>query len=219
MMMYEKREIVWHSGQLSLTERLQLLGLEHQPLVLWFTGLSGAGKSTLAFALEQRLISMGLACMVLDGDNVRHGLNRDLGFSAHDRSENIRRVAEVSRLMIDAGLMVITSFISPFKDDRALAQSIIGREQFLEVYLNTPLAMCEERDTKGLYRKARSGDLPLFTGISSPYEPPENAVLTIDTAVLTLNACLESLLDMLIKRRVIKDERGPATSSRLMPLG
>ena len=130
----------------------------------------------------------------MDGDNIRHGLNRDLGFSPLDRTENIRRVAEVARLMMDAGLIVITSFISPFRDDRAMARSIIGTEQFVEVYLNASLEVCEKRDTKGLYQKARAGELPGFTGISSPYEPPENPSLTIDTSSLTIDTCVNSML-------------------------
>ena len=142
-----KKEIVWHSSQVTSFDRQALLG--HQSMTLWFTGLSGSGKSTLAYSLERRLISMGMMCCVLDGDNVRHGLNRDLGFSHFDRSENIRRVAEVARLMIDAGLIVITSFISPYQEDREMARSIIGTEKFVEVYLNAALDICEKRDTKG----------------------------------------------------------------------
>jgi len=174
-------------------ERQALPGFGHQPVVFWFTGLSGSGKSTLAFALERRLISRGTPCCVLDGDNVRHGLNRDLGFSPLDRTENIRRVAEVVRLMMDAGLLVITSFISPFRDDRAMARSIIGTGSFVEVYLKTSLDACEARDSKGLYRKARAGELPGFTGISSPYETPENPSVTIETTSLDVEACIEVL--------------------------
>ena len=190
----EKREIVWHQGQVTPAEREELSGFSHQPFVFWFTGLSGSGKSTLAFALERRLISRGTPCCVLDGDNIRHGLNRDLGFSPLDRTENIRRVAEVARLMMDAGLVVITSFISPFRDDRAMARSIIGTGPFVEVYLNASLDTCEARDTKGLYRKARAGELPGFTGISSPYEIPENPSVTIDTTSLDVEACLKVLI-------------------------
>ena len=194
--MTEKREIVWHQGQVSAAERHKLLGLAHPAFVYWFTGLSGAGKSTLAFALERHLISRGVPCTVLDGDNVRHGLNHDLGFSPQDRTENIRRVAEVSRLMLDAVLIVITSFISPYRIDRAMAKAIIGEKNFVEVYLSTPLEACEKRDPKGLYRKARAGELPSFTGISSPYEAPEDADLIIDTTTLTLDACVASLLQV-----------------------
>jgi len=147
---------------------------------------------------------MGMMCCVLDGDNVRHGLNRDLGFSHFDRSENIRRVAEVARLMIDAGLIVITSFISPYQEDREMARSIIGTEKFVEVYLNAALDICEKRDTKGLYRKARSGELPCFTGISSPYEAPEDAELIIDTATETVDACVEYLVQTVINHCGLK---------------
>lgn len=144
--------------------------------------------------MERRLISRGIACSVLDGDNVRHGLNRDLGFSPHERTENIRRVAEVARLMTDAGLIVLTSFISPCRVDRSMARSIIGTEQFMEVYLNASLDVCEKRDTKGLYRKARLGEITGFTGISSPYEPPDNPDVSIDTGLLTIDACVNALL-------------------------
>ena len=192
----EKSEIIWQHTQVSGDERQALLG--HQSMTLWFTGLSGSGKSTLAYSLERRLISMGMMCCVLDGDNVRHGLNRDLGFSHLDRSENIRRVAEVARLMMDAGLIVITSFISPYREDRAMARSIIGAERFVEVYLSAALDICEKRDIKGLYRKARSGELPGFTGISSPYEVPEDAELIIDTSSETVDACVEYLLKTVV---------------------
>ncbi len=205
--MTEKREIVWHEGQVTAAERQKLLGLSHQPFVFWFTGLSGAGKSTLAFALERHLISRGVPCAVLDGDNVRHGLNRDLGFSPLDRTENIRRVAEVSRLMLDAGLIVITSFISPYRIDRAMAKEIIGEENFVEVYLSANLETCEKRDTKGLYRKARSGEIPSFTGISSPYEPPDTPELTIDTTNLTVALCVESLLQAKMQHSHLGDTR------------
>ena len=205
--MTEKREIVWHEGQVTAAERQKLLGISHQPFVFWFTGLSGAGKSTLAFALERHLISRGVPCAVLDGDNVRHGLNRDLGFSPLDRTENIRRVAEVSRLMLDAGLIVITSFISPYRIDRAMAKEIIGEENFVEVYLSANLETCEKRDTKGLYRKARSGEIPSFTGISSPYEPPDTPELTIDTTNLTVALCVESLLQAKMQHSHLGDTR------------
>lgn len=200
--MTEKQNIVWHDGQVKASERQALTG--HNPFVLWFTGLSGAGKSTLAFALERQLINKGIACFVLDGDNVRHGLNRDLGFTPSDRAENIRRVSEVARLMNDAGLVVLTSFISPFREDRANARAIIGDERFVEVYLNTSLAICEQRDMKGLYRKACAGEIPDFTGISSPYESPEEATLTLDTAKLSLEACIETLAELVTNRFGIK---------------
>jgi bifunctional enzyme CysN/CysC len=187
----DRRTVVWHEGQVSPAERTGLL--RQRPATLWLTGLSGAGKSTLAFALERRLIDAGHACFVLDGDNVRHGLTRDLGFSPKDRAENIRRVAEVARLMNEAGLIVITSFISPFRDDREMARQIIGDEQFVEVHLSTPVAVCETRDPKGLYRKARTGELPGFTGVSAPYEAPLSPAVSLDTGSLSVGQCLDTL--------------------------
>ena len=156
---------------------------------VWLTGLSGSGKSTVAHELERQLMDAGHLCYVLDGDNIRHGLNRDLGFSAADRTENIRRLAEVARLFNDAGVIVITAFISPYHEDRAQAQAIIGAERFFEVYVETALAVCEARDPKGLYRKARAGEIAQFTGISAPYEPPESPALRLDTAALDPHAC------------------------------
>ena len=162
--------VVWQFGSVKPQERFELLG--QQPMTLWLTGLSAAGKSTLAFALEKQLLQSGHPCYVLDGDNVRHGLNRDLGFSSADRSENIRRIAEVAKLMNDAGLIVITAFISPFRADRAAASEIIGADRFQEIFVDANLEVCEQRDPKGLYAKARRGEVKDFTGISSPYEPP-----------------------------------------------
>jgi bifunctional enzyme CysN/CysC len=184
----EKRAIVWHTGQVSFADRV--LFFRQKPVTIWFTGLSGSGKSTLAFALERRLMNLGKACYVLDGDNVRHGLNRDLGFSPLDRAENIRRISEVARLMNDAGLVAITAFISPFREDREMARSIIGGENFVEIHLNAKLDICEGRDPKGLYKKARTGEIPGFTGISSPYEPPEAPALCLDTGTLPIEQCL-----------------------------
>ena len=155
--------------------------LRQQPRCIWLTGLSGAGKSTLAILLDQRLHRAGLHTYVLDGDNLRNGLNRDLGFSVADRAENIRRVAEVSRLMADAGLIVVVSFISPFRSERRMARSLFPPGEFIEVFVNAPLAECERRDPKGLYAKARRGELKDFTGVDSPYEIPENPELTLDT--------------------------------------
>jgi adenylyl-sulfate kinase len=166
-------------------------------LVIWFTGLSGSGKSTLAFSLERRLMNKGKACCVLDGDNVRHGLNRDLGFFPKDRTENIRRLAEVSHLMNDAGLILITAFISPFREDRQMAKAIIGPQRFLEVSLATDLEVCEKRDTKRLYQKARRRELPGFKGISSPYEPSVNPALTLDTGLLLIETCLQTIEDLI----------------------
>ncbi|TWJ33030.1 adenylyl-sulfate kinase [Geobacter argillaceus] len=189
------RTVVWHEGQ--VTPALRESVLRQRPITLWLTGLSGAGKSTLAFALERRLIEAGHPCFVLDGDNVRHGLNRDLGFSPRDRAENIRRVAEVARLINEAGLIVITSFISPFREDREMARQIIGPERFVETFLSTSITECERRDPKGLYRKARTGELPGFTGISAPYEPPEQPELTIDTETYSVEQGVALLLERL----------------------
>ena len=171
--------------------------LSQRPCVVWLTGLSGSGKSTLAFSLEKALFDMGRAAYVLDGDNVRHGLCRDLGFSAEDRAENIRRVAEVAHLMNTAGLIVITSFISPYRADREQARQIIGPDRFIEVHVSTPLQACEARDEKGLYRKARAGELSHFTGVSAPYEAPSAPALDIDTSVLSLPDSLMALMSLL----------------------
>lgn len=184
-----------HQGSVTSADRAAVLN--HEPATLWLTGLSASGKSTLAFALEHKLISEGKAAYVLDGDNVRHGLNRDLGFSAKDRSENIRRIAEVAKLMNDAGLIVITAFISPFQADRAMARDIIGEKYFKEVYVSTPIAVCEQRDPKHLYERARKGEVAEFTGITSPYEAPIEAALVIDTSILTQDESVQRLASLL----------------------
>lgn len=184
--------IFWHSGKISPEFRQALFG--QRPATIWLTGLSGSGKSTLAYELEKKLLMEGRACVVLDGDNIRHCLNKDLGFSAADRHENIRRTAEVARLMNEAGLMVITAFISPYREDRELARTIIGDSRFIEVYLSAEVAVCEARDPKGLYAKARSGQIPEFTGISSPYEAPLCPTLALDTGALSLEDAAQELL-------------------------
>jgi bifunctional enzyme CysN/CysC len=176
---------------------------EQRPCVLWFTGLSGAGKSTIANTLEKRLHAMGRHTYMLDGDNIRHGLNKDLGFTDADRVENIRRVAEAARLFVDAGLIVIVSFISPFRSERRMARDLFQAGEFIEVYIDTPLEVCEERDPKGLYRKARAGLIRNFTGIDSLYEPPENAELKLDTSKTTPEALAEAVLKELRNRHVI----------------
>ena len=173
--------------------------LKQKPQTLWFTGLSGSGKSTIAKLLEKTLIDNGKLCFLLDGDNIRHGLNKDLGFSPEDRKENIRRIAEVAKLMNDAGLIVLTAFISPYREDRDMARQIIGDANFREIYVSTPLASCEERDPKGLYKKARAGLIKGFTGIDAPYEPPENPALTIETDTLTPKDCVDAIIDKLIQ--------------------
>lgn len=199
--MTKNPHIVWHDSHTTAQARQTLL--KQKPMTIWLTGLSAAGKSTLAFALERLLIEAGHPCYVLDGDNVRHGLNSNLGFSAEDRSENIRRVAEVAKLMNDAGLIVITAFISPFRDDRAKARAIIGEGVFQEVYVSADLAACEERDPKGLYKKARAGQLAEFTGISSPYEVPDAPELIIDTSQLSKTQALSTLVGFI--RPYIRD--------------
>ncbi|MDX7988855.1 adenylyl-sulfate kinase [Xenorhabdus sp. 12] len=170
--------IVWHSHSLSRAQREAVNG--HPALVIWFTGLSGSGKSTLAGALEQALFSQGIKTYLLDGDNLRHGLCNDLGFSESDRRENIRRVGEVSKLMIDAGLVVLTAFISPNRAERQKVRELMQAGQFIEVHVDTPLAVCETRDPKGLYKKARAGEILNFTGIDAAYEPPEQPEVYLD---------------------------------------
>jgi adenylyl-sulfate kinase len=187
--------LVWQAASVTPEARAQLL--RQRPVTLWMTGLSGAGKSTLAFALEKRLIELGHACFVLDGDNVRHGLNADLGFSPEARAENIRRIAEVAKLMNAAGLIVITSFISPYCEDRRMARALIGPDGFRDIHISTTLKSCEQRDPKGLYQKARAGLISEFTGISAPYEAPEEPCLSLDTFELQVEECLERLLGVL----------------------
>jgi bifunctional enzyme CysN/CysC len=171
--------------------------------VLWFTGLSGAGKSTIANLVDRRLHRRGLHTYILDGDNVRHGLNRDLGFTEEDRVENIRRVGEVAKLMVDAGLIVIVSFISPFRSERRMARRLVEDSEFIEIFVDTPLAVAEERDPKGLYKKARRGELQNFTGIDSPYETPEHPEIRLDTTVNTPESAADLVIRMLEQRGTI----------------
>lgn len=188
--------VTWHKGTVTNGARVRLLG--QRPLTVWLTGLSGSGKSTIAYDLDCALFSRGYKSFVLDGDNLRHGLCGDLGFSQRDRSENIRRVAEVARLMNDAGVIVISAFISPFSIDREVARQIVGESSYFEVYLNTPIQVCEDRDPKGLYQKARQGYIEEFTGVSSPYEAPCNSMLQLDTSVLRREECIDKLIVELI---------------------
>ena len=183
-----------HRQALSITRQDRELLNGHKGKVVWFTGLSGSGKSAISNALEKELHAQGRRTYILDGDNIRQGLNRDLGFTDADRVENIRRVAEVAKLMMDAGLIVMTAFISPFRQERELARSLIGSENFVEVYVATPLAVCEQRDPKGLYKKARSGLLPNMTGLTSPYEPPDRPDMTINTADIPVSEAVKRLL-------------------------
>ena len=185
----------WQTETVGREARAAIKG--HSPKVVWFTGLSGSGKSTIANALESRLNSMGRHTMLLDGDNVRHRLNRDLGFTETDRIENIRRIGEVAKLMSDAGLIVITAFISPFRAERSLVRAMLPESEFIEIFVETPLEVCEQRDPKGLYRKARAGQIPNFTGVNSPYEAPENPELVIDTTTVSLEDSVEKILQFM----------------------
>jgi len=195
-----QRNIKSVPSQVSQSDRADLL--RQAPVTVWLTGLSASGKSTLAYALERALVMRGHACYVLDGDNVRHRLSRDLGFSEEHRSENIRRVSEVAALMNDAGLIVITALISPKLADREMARDIIASERFLEVYLSTPLQACEARDPKGLYSKARAGLIPAFTGVSAPYEPPPGADLLLDTAQTELEHCVTQVMALVQSKQI-----------------
>lgn len=174
--------------------------LGQRSLMVWFTGLSGSGKSTIAIALERELHQRGLLCRILDGDNIRSGINNNLGFSEADRVENIRRIAEVSKLFVDTGIITIAAFISPSNDIREMAADIIGRDDFVEVYVSTPIEECERRDVKGLYVKARRGEIKNFTGISAPFEAPEHPALTLDTSVLSLEESVHKLLELILPR-------------------
>lgn len=187
--------IVWHDH--IIRKEMHSAQKKQKPCLLWFTGLSGAGKSTIANALERALFDLNQHTYLLDGDNVRHGLNRDLGFSDEDRIENIRRIGEASRLFVDAGLIVLSAFISPFRSDRQLVRDLMEEGEFVEIYVATPIAVCEDRDPKGLYKKARSGTIKHFTGIDSPYEAPENPEIEINTAELGVQACVTKILDFL----------------------
>jgi len=176
--------------------------LNQKSKVIWFTGLSGSGKTTLASALERNLFNRGYLTQVLDGDNIRTGINNNLGFSPEDRMENIRRIAEIAKLLINSGVICLCAFVSPTRDVRNIVRTIVGEEDFLEVYVSTPLKVCEMRDVKGLYQKARMGEIKEFTGVSAPFDIPQNAVLSIDTSDKTVDECVEILLDKLLKEIV-----------------
>ena len=177
--------------------------LNQRGLMVWFTGLSGSGKSTIAIALERELHRRGLLCRILDGDNIRSGINNNLGFSEEDRVENIRRIAEVGKLFVDTGIITLAAFISPNNALRQMAAEIIGKEDFIEVYVSTPIEVCEQRDVKGLYARARRGEIKDFTGVSAPFEAPEHPDLSLDTSVLTMEESVGKLIELILKR----DER------------
>lgn len=197
----DNSHIKWQDYQIDAAKRAAIKG--HQSTVLWFTGLSGSGKSTVANALEQALVARGIHTYLLDGDNVRHGLCSDLGFSEADRTENLRRVGAVAGLMVDAGLLVLSAFISPYRSQRELVKSLVPPGKFLEIHIATPLEVCEQRDVKGLYKKARAGEIRQFTGISDPYEAPLAADLVLNTAESTLEQSVEQLLALLVNKGVI----------------
>ena len=193
--------VVWHQAEINRQKREAANG--HKSAVLWFTGLSGAGKSTLAHAVEERLHELGAKTFVIDGDNVRHGLCGDLSFSDADRVENIRRVGEVAKLFVESGCLTLTAFISPFRSDRAKVRALLDEGDFIEVYCRTSLDVCEARDVKGLYAKARAGEIPAFTGISSPYEEPENPEIIADTGSLDLEQCVDQVIAHLQESEII----------------
>lgn len=199
--MIKSTNVTWHQSHVTKEERIK--SLNQKPCILWFTGLSGSGKSTIANALERALFNQNIKTYLLDGDNVRHGLNKDLGFSDSNRVENIRRIGEVSKLFVDSGLIVLTAFISPFKSDRQIARSLVEYDEFIEIFVNTSIQTCEKRDPKGLYKKARNGDIKNFTGIDSPYEKPEHPQIEI-TEDLSIEQSVEKILNYLLKYGYIK---------------
>ncbi len=199
--MEKNANIVWHEASLSKELRRGQNG--HHSFVIWFTGLSGSGKSTVANAVAARLYENGIKNYVLDGDNIRHGLNKDLGFSEEDRKENIRRIGEVSKLFVDSAQVVLTAFISPFRGDRQIVRDLLEDNEFVEVYVKCPIDECEKRDPKGLYVKARQGIIPDFTGISSPYEEPENPELVVETNLYSVEECTRQIVEYLKSRQFI----------------
>lgn len=194
--------IVWHHATVTRARREAQNG--HRGAIIWFTGLSGAGKSTLAHAVEEALYQQGCRTFVMDGDNVRHGLCGDLGFSKEDREENIRRVGEVAKLFTEAGIIVLTAFISPFRSDRAQVRGMAQHGDFIEVYCNSSIEVCEQRDVKGLYKKARAGQLAEFTGISSPYEVPQMPEIVVNTGVDELEDCVTQVMELLTQHGIVK---------------
>ena len=197
--------VVW-SETIVTKDRRDTLN-QQRSAIIWFTGLSGSGKTTVANALEQRLHKHSFRTYLLDGDNVRHGLSNDLGFSDNDRTENIRRIGEVSKLFIDAGVMVLATFISPFVSDRKFVRNIVNKTEFIEIHIKCPLQLCEERDVKGLYKKARAGEIKQFTGIDSPYQEPHDPEITIDTSKLNINESVDKIISYLVKNSYIVTSR------------
>jgi adenylylsulfate kinase len=193
--------IVWHQGAVNREDREKLNG--HKGATIWLTGLSGSGKSTIAVDLEKRLCERGVRTYILDGDNIRHGLNKNLGFSPDDRTENIRRIGEVAKLFTDAGLVAITAFISPYRADRDQVRALMKAGDFVEIHVDCPVEVCEQRDVKGLYKKARAGEIKEFTGISAPYEAPANAELTLESHVLSVDAAVAKIVAYLESKQIV----------------
>lgn len=199
-----QENIIPHEFSITSSDRSGMKG--HNSFLIWFTGLSGSGKSTIANAVERELVNLGVHTYTLDGDNVRKGLNNNLSFSPEDRTENIRRIAEVANLMVDAGLVVLAAFVSPYREDRANIRNIVGADRFVEVFVNTPLEECERRDVKGLYAKARAGEIKNFTGINAPYEQPEQADIEIDTTKLTVDEAVQKIVQFADPKLTLKNE-------------
>ena len=196
-----QKNIKWHASTVTREQRTVQSG--HRSVTLWFTGLSGSGKSTVANAVEETLHAMGCRSFVFDGDNIRHGLCTGLGFSPEDRRENLRRVGEAAKLFNQAGVISLAAFVSPYRLDREYVRSLVGGSDFLEIYCSTPIETCEQRDVKGLYRKARAGEIKDFTGVSAPYEAPESPDLVIDTAKLSVPECVSQIIDLLVDRKIV----------------
>jgi len=204
--------VVWHHA--TVTRARRELQNCHRGAIIWFTGLSGSGKSTLAHAVEEALHQRGCRTFVLDGDNVRHGLCGDLAFSAEDRQENIRRIGEVAKLFMEAGVIVLTAFISPYRADRERVRGMVGHGDYIEIYCDTPLEICESRDVKGMYKKARAGEIAEFTGISSTYEAPKNPELVVNTGTLALDTCVQQVIGEMLQRSIITTEQNDNASKR-----
>ncbi|WP_029520542.1 adenylyl-sulfate kinase [Persephonella sp. IF05-L8] len=202
--MAKKEFIIPHKGNITKKDRQRQKG--HKSVILWFTGLSGSGKSTLAHAVEEKLFEMGIHTYVLDGDNIRTGLNKDLGFSAEDREENIRRIGEVAKLFVDAGIITLTAFISPYKKDRNFVRNLVEEKEFVEIYVKCPLEVCEQRDVKGLYKKARAGIIKNFTGIDDPYEEPENPEIVVETDKESVEESVEKIISYLKEKGYLEVE-------------
>ena len=197
----EKKFLTPYTGRIKRKDRERMKG--HKSFILWFTGLPGSGKSTLAYRVEELLYEQGIHTYVLDGDNIRMGLNKDLGFSKEDRRENIRRIGEVAKLFIDAGIVVLTAFISPYRRDREFVRNLVNNGDFIEVYVKCPLEICEQRDPKGLYKKARAGIIKNFTGIDDPYEEPENPEIVVETDKMTIDECAQKIISYLKDKELI----------------